>query len=120
MSIVEVIVAVLVGAVLTGAPLGAAAHFIAREADRSRQTAQARAVAQQTYITELQNRLAAHTWGEFAQLQNGVDDHTSQTVRALNSFGEARTDEAFGEDDKDIIEALLRDNGADLEGPTIL
>jgi hypothetical protein len=115
---VELLLAVTVGAVLTGAPLVAALWFVVSEAGKGRATAQARAVAQQTYTTELQNRLLAHTWGEFAQLQE-VPSHTAQTVTALNSFGEARTEAAYGESQEDIVDAFLRDNGIDLEGPTV-
>lgn len=110
---------VLLGAALAGAPLVVALQFVRSEAAKSREVAQARAIAQQTYITELQNRLGAHTWGEFAQLQNEVASHTGQTVAALNSFGESRAEEAYGESPQDIVESLLAGMGADYEGPTV-
>jgi hypothetical protein len=114
----ELLLAVLLGAVVASPPLALALWFVIREANKSRATAQARAVAMQTYITELQNRLGAHTWGEFAQLQT-VPSHTQQTVTALNSFGENRSEAAFGENESDVIDQFLRDNGIDLEGPTV-
>lgn len=116
---VEILAAALVAATLVGVPLTYAARISERCRAESRETAQTRAVAQQTYITELQNRLASHTWGEFAQLQNEVASHTGQTVAALNSFGEARSEEAYGERAEDLVDALLRDAGIDMEGPTV-
>lgn len=115
----NVLLAILLGAVISAGPLSLSIWFVAREAGKSRKVAEAHAVAQQTYITELQNRLMSHTWGEFAQLQNGVDSHTTQTARALNSFGENRSEEAFGENEHDLVDQFLLDNGIDLEGPTI-
>lgn len=115
----DLLLAVLLGAVIVAVPSGFALRFVVAEANKSRETAQARAVAQQTYITELQNRLGSHTWGEFAQLQNEVDSHTSQTVRSLNSFGEPRAEEAYGENAEDLIAQQLLDDLADYEGPTI-
>lgn len=113
------LIAVAVGAVLTALPLILALRFVTGEADKGRKVAEARAIAQQTRITDLENRLMSHTWGEYAQLQNGVDNHTAQTVRAVNSFGEVRAEEAFGETEEDLVDAFLAANGVDLEGPTV-
>lgn len=107
-------------AVLLGAALAAPATLVAERARRdARDQALARAVAQQTYITELQNRLWSHDWTEFAQLQNDVLGHTQQTAAVLNSFGESRAEEAYGENERDVVDQLLRDSGIDLEGPTV-
>ncbi len=115
----ELLAAVLLGALLAGLPLALSVRFVIAEAGKGRTGAEAHAVVQQTYITELQNRLAAHTWGEFAQLQNDVDSHTAQATRTVNSFGEARSEEAFGESEQDIVDQFLSDHGIDLEGPTV-
>ena len=114
----EALLAVLLGSVIVAGPSAFALYFVTSEANKGREVAQARAVAQQTYITELQNRLGSHTWGEFAQLQNEVDDHTSRTARVLNSFGEPRAEEAYGESAEDVAQRLLDELG-DYEGPTI-
>jgi len=115
----ELLAAVLLGALLAGIPLALSVRFVTAEAASARKVSGAHATVQQTYITELQNRLGAHTWGEFAQLQNDVDSPTSQASRVVNSFGEARSEEAFGEREQDIVDQYLVDQGIDLEGPTI-
>lgn len=115
----ELLLAVLLGSVIVAVPAWFALRFVSSEADKSRTVAQARAVAQQTRITDLENRLMSHTWGEYAQLQNEVDNHTAQTVRSLNSFGEARAEEAYGESPEDVAEQLLSELVGDYEGPTI-
>lgn len=115
----ELLLAAALAAAVAAAPMAYAVRVITREADKNRATAQARAVAHQTYITELQNRVLAHSWTDFAQLQNDVAGHTQQTVNALNGFGEARSEEAFGESESDVVDQYLRDQGIDLEGPTI-
>lgn len=117
--LVAVLVAALLGAAVAALPLYVAIRFVVSEAHKSRKVAEARAIAQQTYITELQNRLLSHSWTDFAQLQNDVATHTGQTATVLNGFGEARSAEAYGEDEADLLERLMQDSGADLEGPTV-
>jgi len=115
----ELLSAALIAAGLSATPLYLALRIVVAQGDKMRETAQARAVAQQTRITDLENRLMSHSWGEYAQLQNGVDSHTDQTARVLNSFGEPRAEEAFGETEEDQVDAFLRSQGIDLEGPTV-
>lgn len=114
----DLLLAVLLGAAIVAVPAGFTIRFIVSEADKGRAIAQERRLADQTYITELQNRLGSHTWGEFAQLQNEVDSAAAQTTR-FNSFGEPRPEEAYGERAEEVVEAFLRDAGVDLEGPTV-
>lgn len=115
-ALLAILVTALVVAVIVAVPLGVAIRFVVAEAGKSREVAQARAVAQQTYITELQNRLFAHSWTDFAQLQNDVDSHTGQTARVLNSFGEDRSEESYGESPDDLLNHALASLGSDLEG----
>lgn len=114
----ETLLAVIVGALIVALPSTVALKFITAEVTRARELSEQRAVAMQTYITELQNRLWSHSWGEFAQLQNGVVGPAEAASRVTNSFGEFRSEEAYGESAEDVAQSLLEQLG-DYEGPVV-
>lgn len=116
---IELLFAVLLGAALSATPLALALRLVSSTFNREHAAGEHRAIAQQAYITELQNRLGSHTWGEFAQLQNGVDTANAQASRVINSFGESRPEEAYGESAEDVAERIYAELGVDLEGPTL-
>lgn len=116
---IALLVGIAVGAGLIALPALRYLMVLEKTHLQSSQNAIQRAVVLQTRISELENRLLAHTWGEYAQLQTNVPDHTDKAVSALNSFGGSRPDEAHGESEQDLIDRYFQQSGADVEGPTI-
>lgn len=115
----ESLLAVSLGAFIVAVPSLVALRFIISEVSHARDMAEQRSVYTQAYITELQNRLWSHTWGEFAQLQNGVVGPAEAASRVMtNSFGEFRAEEAYGESAEDVAQRLLEELG-DYEGPVV-
>lgn len=110
---------ILVGAALIALPAWRYLLVLEKTYRQSSDNALQRSVVHQTRISELENRVMAHTWGEYAQLQTNVPDHTDKAVHALSTFGSQRPDQAHGETEADLVERWFEENGADVEGPTI-
>lgn len=66
-------------------------------------------------VRELENALMSHSWEQYAALQSVP----SSATEATDSFGKAKTDEAYGADPEDIVERWFQEHGVDMEGPTV-
>lgn len=70
-------------------------------------------------VTDLERQLASHSWQDYAQVSTVPTPLARASEVVRNGWGEERLDEAYGENEDDVIENFLASNGVDLEGPTI-
>lgn len=69
-------------------------------------------------VTDLENRLASHSWQEYAAMSE-IPTPLTRSTKPTNGFGEERSEEAYGETAEDVLASYLASNGVDLEGPTV-
>lgn len=69
-------------------------------------------------VVDLERQLRAHTWHEYAGISQ-VPSPLTVANEVTNGWGEARSDEAYGESAEDVFEQRLAALGLDLEGPTV-
>lgn len=69
-------------------------------------------------ITDLERALLAHGWQDYAQIA-ATPTPLARSTAVTNGWGEDRPEEAYGENEHDVIESFLASNGIDLEGPTL-
>lgn len=113
---VLLLAAVVLGGVAASLPWWVAHRQVASRleaVETQREVAEARLFLR---VRELENALMAHSWQDYATLQEVPSAATSATS---DSFGRPKSEESYGEDPEEIVERWFQEHGVDMEGPTI-
>lgn len=115
MDLLTYLLSSALGAALVGVPAWMAYSHLDRLNDRVREHLLRREAYLHERITALEDRLATHTLEAYTSLRS-MPTEQERAAAVVNSFGEPRTDESYGENHEDVLEAELAARGVDLEG----